>query len=83
MCLNTLVMYLGSPHMRMAGWVGIYRALSPKESLEGGRLFVSHQTSLVGCLCHTELVRCPSTLASHFCIDRFSAPRKRSGASSN
>jgi hypothetical protein len=42
MCLNTLVMYLGSPHMRMAGWVGIYRALSPKESLEGGRLFLRH-----------------------------------------
>jgi hypothetical protein len=65
-CLNTLAMFLSSPYSQMPGWVGIYRAPSTKEPLEGGRFFcvtldqsgvptTLHQTGLVH---STSDVRC-------------------------
>jgi hypothetical protein len=46
MCLYTLV-FLSSPHLRMTGWSGIYRAPIQIKSLEVCSLSVLHQTGLV------------------------------------
>jgi hypothetical protein len=60
------------PHIGMVGW-GYIEPQTQKSHWKVTLFSMLHRTGLVPQLCTTDLVWCPTTLASHSCSDRFSA----------